>query len=114
MIQARNIWDGLIQADPRYKTEYEANYVRLENSIGRVGPVLSRFGENVPLSTILVSHAAFGNLADRYGLQQIAIAGLSPQCCDQQDAHDANRCPRLDAVDDSVQAASVKWDGVGE
>jgi zinc transport system substrate-binding protein len=29
--------------------------------------------------TIVTSHAAFGHLAERYGLQQIAIAGLSPE-----------------------------------
>jgi zinc transport system substrate-binding protein len=34
---------------------------------------------NCSRRTVVTSHAAFGHLAERYGLEQIAIAGLSPE-----------------------------------
>lgn len=78
MIQARNIRDGLIQADPRHKAEYEANYVKLQQRLTELDREYADLVKRTPVKTFLVSHAAFGYLADRYGLQQIAIAGLSP------------------------------------
>ncbi|MDN4592526.1 metal ABC transporter substrate-binding protein [Polycladomyces subterraneus] len=78
MIQARNIRDGLIQADQRHKAEYEANYVRLQQRLTELDRAYAELAKRTPVKTFLVSHAAFGYLADRYGLKQIAIAGLSP------------------------------------
>ena len=34
---------------------------------------------NVPSKTFFVSHASFGYIADSYGLEQVAIAGLNSQ-----------------------------------
>ena len=34
---------------------------------------------NAPSKTFFVSHAAFGYIADTYGLEQVAIAGLNSQ-----------------------------------
>jgi zinc transport system substrate-binding protein len=78
MIQARNIRDGLIQADPRHKAEYEANYVKLQQRLTELDRAYADLAKRTPVKTFMVSHAAFGYLADRYGWQQIAVAGLSP------------------------------------
>jgi zinc transport system substrate-binding protein len=78
MIQARNIRDGLIQADPHHKAEYEANYVKLQQRLNELDRAFADLAKRTPVKTFLVSHAAFEYLADRYGLKQIAIAGLSP------------------------------------
>ena len=35
--------------------------------------------DEVPNDTFFVSHAAFGYIADRYGLEQMSVAGLNSQ-----------------------------------
>jgi zinc transport system substrate-binding protein len=53
----------------------------------------------MPSRLLVVSHAAFGYLADAYGLEQEAIAGISPET-----EPDPARLAELDAL---VRAAGV-------
>jgi zinc transport system substrate-binding protein len=77
--QVDNILAGLVQADPRGKTTYEANAAvfkaRLAGLHDRIATTLAPCRKKV----FVVSHAAFGYFAARYGLTQIAIGGLAPE-----------------------------------
>lgn len=73
------IAQALAAADPAGRAAYEANaaaYIReLEDLDAAYRAGLERCDRRV----IVTSHAAFGLLADRYGLQQTAIAGFNPE-----------------------------------
>lgn len=77
--QAENIKNALIKADGENKDFYEANFSEFA---GRLRKLDKKFMDELSDRSgdeIVVAHAAFGYLADRYGLQQIAITGLTPQ-----------------------------------
>jgi zinc transport system substrate-binding protein len=76
--QAARIRDALIQADPAHRPEYEENYRKLSERLSELDQILSELTRKAKKKEIVVSHAAFGYLADRYGFEQIAVAGLSP------------------------------------
>ncbi|OYD07561.1 metal ABC transporter substrate-binding protein [Paludifilum halophilum] len=76
--QASVIRDALIEKDPKHKEDYQANYKDLA---AKLDDLDQTFAENVKqgeTDTFIVSHAAFGYLADRYGLKQVPVSGLSP------------------------------------
>jgi zinc transport system substrate-binding protein len=76
---ASRIRDALIATDPAGRTAFEANARRY---IGRLRALDRDFATKLRAcrSPVLVtSHAAFGYLADHYGLTQAAIAGISPE-----------------------------------
>lgn len=72
-----NILEGLVKADPANKDYYAANAqeykARLAELDSRYRAALSGAG----IRKIVVSHDAFGYLARRYGLEQVAARGLS-------------------------------------
>lgn len=73
-----NILTELIQMMPEKETEFTANYndlvTRLEALDGEFKDVLS----TVPNKTILVTHAAYNYWSRDYGIEQLAVTGLSP------------------------------------
>ncbi|GAB7388574.1 metal ABC transporter substrate-binding protein [Bacillaceae bacterium] len=75
---AAAIKDALIQADGEGKETYEANYRKLAAELDRLHAEYAQAVKRAKRKEIIVSHAAFAYLADRYGLEQIAISGLSP------------------------------------
>lgn len=76
--QAAQIRDGLIKVDPQHKQEYQSNYEQLAQRLDALDEKISQMVKQAQKKEIIVSHAAFGYLTDRYGLEQIAISGLSP------------------------------------
>ena len=76
---ATRIRDALIAADPSKKATFETNaqvYIAGLRGLDRDFATNLRDCQSPVLVT---SHAAFGYLADRYGLTQAAIAGISPE-----------------------------------
>lgn len=72
------IGNGLAAIDDANATEYAANAETFATDLEDLD---SEFTDALAARTsdaIVTSHAAFGYLADRYGLTQIAISGLSP------------------------------------
>lgn len=76
--QVATIAAGLGRADPAGRAVYEANArayrARLQALHDRYRRTLAPCRKQV----FVVSHAAFGYLAARYGLTQVAVAGLEP------------------------------------
>ncbi|MBN2910099.1 zinc ABC transporter substrate-binding protein [Polycladomyces sp. WAk] len=77
--QAAAIRDGLIQADPKHEKAYRANYKRLEAGLNDLHHRFQEIANRATKHQFIVSHAAFGYLAKRYGWEQIPVSGLSPE-----------------------------------
>ncbi|MFC5532549.1 metal ABC transporter substrate-binding protein [Cohnella yongneupensis] len=78
LTMALNIKDAFVAADPQHKAEYEDRYAQLNDRLKQLD---AKFAEGLSAYAgrdIVVSHQAFGYLCRDYGLNQIAIMGLSP------------------------------------
>lgn len=73
-----NIRDGLITADPAHKAYYEQNAAAYEKQLVGMDAAYKDALARVARRDFVTSHAAFGYLARRYGLNQIPIMGLAP------------------------------------
>lgn len=76
---ARRIERSLIKVDPAGRDTYEANARTYLASLRKIDRDFRRGLRGCRSPVLVTSHAAFGYLADRYGLQQAAIAGISPE-----------------------------------
>lgn len=76
---AERIKERLIDLDEENKEEYEENYQQLSNKLKKIDKEYSQTLENKKRDTILVSHAAFGYMAERYGFNQISVLGINPE-----------------------------------
>jgi len=72
------IVQGFIQADPVNKDYYNFNAQALETKLDVLDLAYQQALSNCQEKNIITSHTAFAYLADRYGLNQVSIAGLSP------------------------------------
>ncbi|MGX7109156.1 metal ABC transporter solute-binding protein, Zn/Mn family [Facklamia miroungae] len=75
--QAENIKEAMIEIDPANSKTYEENYQILKEKLDELNEEYQTKLKNLKNKTIVVQHRAFGYLAHAYGLEQIAIAGLS-------------------------------------
>jgi zinc transport system substrate-binding protein len=69
----------LAEADPAHQKEFKANLARLTADLGNLDRSFAQGLRNCARRAFVTSHAAFGYLARRYQLEQIAIGGLSPE-----------------------------------
>lgn len=76
---AYSIKEALIESAPNNKAQFEENFEALRDDLLLLDRQFIDMTENVPQKTFFVSHAAFGYLADTYGLEQVAVAGLNSQ-----------------------------------
>lgn len=76
---AESIKDALIQADPEGTETYESNYAELIVELEQLDLDFAEMAERAENKTFFVSHSAFGYIADPYGLEQVAVAGLNSQ-----------------------------------
>ena len=66
------------QADPGGASTFERNAMTFEKAIDALDADYAAGLEHCTRTTIVTNHAAFGYLAERYGLTQQAISGLAP------------------------------------
>jgi zinc transport system substrate-binding protein len=76
---AYSIKESLIEIAPDKKAAFEKNFEELQNDLLKLDRQFIEMASNAPTKTFFVSHAAFGYIADTYGLEQTAIAGLNSQ-----------------------------------
>ncbi len=76
--QAEAIEKAFIKADPKNSDYYRANALALEQDLDALDANISKELAPAKKKVFITSHTAFGYFAKRYGLTQIAIAGLSP------------------------------------
>jgi len=75
---ATTVAAGLIRADPSGKATYERNLADLTARLDTLDGTFKAGLASCERREIITSHAAFGYLAKRYGLEQIAVEGLAP------------------------------------
>jgi zinc transport system substrate-binding protein len=76
--EVERIKDGYIKVDPTNASYYETNAKNLENKLDKLYGEYKQGLSTCKQKDIVTSHAAFGYLAKEYGLNQVAISGLSP------------------------------------
>lgn len=76
--EVENIANELIKIDPENKEVYETNKNNYVEKLKQLDQTYNETLANVKNKEIITQHAAFGYLADSYGLKQVPIAGLSP------------------------------------
>ena len=76
---ALSIKDSLIEAAPDQKELFEQNYDALVEELQQLDADFDEMAHAATNKTFFVSHEAFGYIANTYGLEQIAIAGLNSQ-----------------------------------
>lgn len=75
---AENIKDALVELRPDSADQFEANFEEVKAELEAIDQEFTSMMEEASLNTFIVSHAGYGYWEERYGLEQIGIAGLSP------------------------------------
>ncbi|WP_280677230.1 metal ABC transporter substrate-binding protein [Kitasatospora sp. MAA19] len=76
---AKSVGDEFAKADPAHADDYRKN---TDDLVGRLTTLDQEFRDGLKdakSKTFVTSHAAFGYLADHYGLTQVAINGVDPE-----------------------------------
>jgi zinc transport system substrate-binding protein len=76
---ATTIKDSLIEASPENKDVFEKNFEGLKDDLLELDQKFKDMAADAQTKTFFVSHAAFGYIADTYGFEQVAVAGLNSQ-----------------------------------
>ncbi|MEK5037503.1 metal ABC transporter solute-binding protein, Zn/Mn family [Sporosarcina sp. FSL K6-3457] len=76
---ATSIKNSLIEKAPDMAAEFEKNFEQLSADLVELDGKFKEMATDAPSKTFFVSHAAFSYIADPYGLEQVAIAGLNSQ-----------------------------------
>ncbi len=75
---AEGVGEKLAAADPAHEKEYEKNTAALVSRLEQLDEDFRTGLENRKTDTFVTTHAAFGYLADRYGLHEESISGVDP------------------------------------
>jgi zinc transport system substrate-binding protein len=75
---ANNIKNSLSELMPEHATEFETNFNELKLELEKLNQEYKTTIESSKTKNLLVSHAAYGYWEKRYGIEAIAISGLSP------------------------------------
>lgn len=74
-----HILEAVVQIDPSSKTTYETNAQQLKDRFEKLDADFQTVLRQCTNNEVIVSHAAYGYLARRYGFQMHPITGFSPQ-----------------------------------
>ncbi|WP_395107000.1 metal ABC transporter substrate-binding protein [Actinomadura sp. SCN-SB] len=75
---ATALGDRLAAADPPHAAGYKSRAAATAAELNRLDGEFRTGLASCTQKTIVTAHAAFGYLADRYGLRQVSIAGVDP------------------------------------
>ncbi|MFF7988300.1 metal ABC transporter substrate-binding protein [Kitasatospora xanthocidica] len=76
---AKSVGDEFAKADPAHAEDYRKNTDALVTELTALDQDFRAGLKDTRTKTFVTSHAAFGYLADRYGLTQVAINGVDPE-----------------------------------
>ena len=76
--QVERITAILCEADAKNAKYYQDNSAKYVEQLKALDIQLTNLAKNAPRKVFVTAHAAFGHLADDYGLKQLAVNGLSP------------------------------------
>ncbi|SHM39026.1 metal ABC transporter solute-binding protein, Zn/Mn family [Gracilibacillus kekensis] len=98
---ARNVKDSLIELHPDQEETFDSNFHSLEERLIELDESYHQQLENATNNEILVTHAAYGYWEQSYGIEQIALAGLSPSEEPSQ--------KQLENIIDHVQERNIQY-----
>ncbi|ENH96887.1 Mn/Zn ABC transporter extracellular binding protein [Gracilibacillus halophilus YIM-C55.5] len=75
---AENIKDALIELRPDQEEAFNKNFEQLKGELENLDQEFHTQIESLPENKIIVSHEAYGYWEQSYGIEQIALSGLSP------------------------------------
>lgn len=75
---ATGVGEALAAADPEHAQEYRARAADLKSRLDALDQEFTTGLASCARKEFVTSHAAFGYLAERYGLHQIAVNGVNP------------------------------------
>ncbi|MER6302824.1 metal ABC transporter substrate-binding protein [Kitasatospora sp. NPDC001539] len=76
---ARSVGDEFAKADPSHAEDYRKNTDELVTKLTALDQDFANGLKSTRTRTFVTSHAAFGYLADHYGLTQVAVNGVDPE-----------------------------------
>ncbi|WP_055486932.1 metal ABC transporter substrate-binding protein [Streptomyces sp. WMMB 322] len=76
---AEGVGKELAEADPDHKKDYAKNTETLVERLHSLDKEFKKGLAGKKTDTFITTHAAFGYLADRYGLHQAAVSGIDPE-----------------------------------
>ena len=76
--QVERITAVLCEIDAKNAKYYQDNSAKYVEQLKALDIQLTNLAKNAPRKVFVTAHAAFGHLADDYGLKQLAVNGLSP------------------------------------
>ncbi|GEO96917.1 metal ABC transporter substrate-binding protein [Kocuria turfanensis] len=76
---ATEVSHELAEVDPANAATYESNAEQLTTELTALDEEFTEGLATCERNTIVVAHEAYGYLADKYGLEQVGIAGLDPE-----------------------------------
>lgn len=79
IMEMENIASYMIAVDPENKEYYENNFHLASHEFVELDIEIIAKATSFTNKNILVNHAAFGYLCDKYELNQIAVTGLNPE-----------------------------------
>ncbi|MFH8404871.1 metal ABC transporter substrate-binding protein [Streptomyces sp. NPDC018019] len=79
---AKGVGKALADADPAHRADYARNTDDLVKKLGDLNKKFEDGLKNKKADTFITTHAAFGYLAERYGLTEEAISGIDPESSD--------------------------------
>lgn len=75
---AENIKNSLIELRPNHAKQFEENFTSLKIELEKLDEEFQTTIQQANTKHLLVAHSAYGYWEARYGIEQIAISGLSP------------------------------------
>jgi zinc transport system substrate-binding protein len=75
---AENIKEMLVEIKPEQKEKFNKNFEQLKKKLQDLDQEFHNQLESKPKDKIIVSHAAYGYWEQAYGIEQVAVSGLSP------------------------------------
>jgi zinc transport system substrate-binding protein len=76
---AKGVGRELAKTDPAHKKDYAKNTRALTERLNSLDKEFKKGLAGKKTDTFITTHAAFGYLAERYGLRQAAVSGIDPE-----------------------------------
>ena len=79
IVEVQRITEALCEADAKHVDEYKANSRAYIAKLEQLDKQLTEVAQKAPKRVFVTAHAAFGHLAEDYGLRQLSVAGISAE-----------------------------------
>ncbi|GGW38319.1 zinc ABC transporter substrate-binding protein [Streptomyces lucensis JCM 4490] len=76
---AQGVGDAFAEADPKHAADYRKNTAKLVGKLDALNFAFRQDLAHTRTKVFITTHAAFGYLAERYGLTEEAVNGLDPE-----------------------------------